>query len=418
MAKFLLTKLKARELLDSRGNPTLEVEAYADKVSARAIVPSGASTGIYEALELRDKDSRYHGNGVQGAVKNVAKAFRVLKGMDVTKQEMIDQAMLDLDGTAKKTVLGANTILGVSMAVARLGAKCRRQPLYKYLANLAGNKEVSLPVPFCNVINGGKHAGNKLAMQEFMIAPIKAKSFAEASRMVSEVYHELKAIVKKKHGKDAVNVGDEGGFAPPLEKAVDALNMITSAVKAAGYEGKIAIAMDPAASEFYDHAGKYDLYKKFSSKQLINHYLTLAKNYNIVSIEDPFDQDDFESFAELKKQAKFQVVGDDLLVTSVDRINIALEKKLCNALLLKVNQVGSITEAIAAANLALKNKWKVMVSHRSGETEDTFIADLAVALGCGQIKLGAPCRGERTAKYNQLIRIEEELGSKAKLKKF
>lgn len=414
-----LTKLTAREVIDSRGNPTLEVEAYAGKVMESAIVPSGASTGIYEALELRDEDDRFHGKGVHKALQNVLYLSKKLKGMDPRRQKDIDNVMLNLDGTAKKTNLGANTILAVSMAIARLGARLKNQSLHKHLASIYKPKKTYLPVPFCNIINGGRHAGNKLAMQEFMIAPIKAKNFADATRMASETYHTLKKLIENKYGKDASAVGDEGGFAPPIEKAEDALKLITTAVKQSGYEGKIAIAMDPAASEFYDHNKKrYILHRQMSAKQLKNYYLRLARTYNIISIEDPFDQDDFDAFRELNEEAEFQVVGDDLLVTSVDRINIAIENDLCNALLLKVNQVGSITEAMAAASLSVKHKWKVMVSHRSGESEDTFISDLAVALGCGQIKLGAPCRGERTAKFNQLLRIEDRLGKSARLKQF
>ena len=411
MANHKITKIKGREVLDSRGNPTLEVEAYCGKISATAIVPSGASTGIYEALELRDKDKRYLGKGVQKAIKKVQYLSRKLKGFDVTNQKKLDNYIIEIDGTAKKTKLGANSILGVSMACCRLASKCKNKSLYNHLNVLNGNNKPSLPVPFCNVINGGEHAGNELAMQEFMIAPVKAKNFSEATRMVSETYQNLKALIEKKYGKSATAVGDEGGFAPPIAKAEEALELIRRAIDISGYKNKISIAMDPAASEFYLHNNnKYRLHRDYSPKQLKNYYLSLAKRYDIISIEDPFDQDDFDSFNMLKKEAKFQIVGDDLLVTSVDRINIASEKDLCNALLLKVNQIGSVTEAMAAAHLAMRNKWKVMVSHRSGETEDTFIADLAVALGCGEIKLGAPCRGERTSKFNRLLKIEEELG--------
>ncbi|MFW6013816.1 MAG: phosphopyruvate hydratase [Nanoarchaeota archaeon] len=411
MANYKLTKLKGREVIDSRGNPTLEVEAYCGRISASAIVPSGASTGIYEALELRDKDHRFNGKGVQEAVKKVHFLSKKLKGVDVTKQKQVDTLMIGLDGTAKKTRFGANTILGISMACCRLAAKCKNQELYKHLAMLYGNKKVSVPVPFCNIINGGEHAGNDLPMQEFMIVPKKAKTFAEALRMVSETYQILKNLIEKKYGKTATGVGDEGGFAPPISKAEDALNLITKAIDDAGYNKKISIAMDPAASEFYmNNVYKYKLHKNYSPKQLKNYYLRLAQKYDIISIEDPFDQDDFDSYQLLMDDANFQVVGDDLLVTSVDRINIASEKNLCNALLLKVNQIGSVSEAMAASHVAMQNKWNVMVSHRSGETEDTFIADLAVALGCNEIKIGAPCRGERTAKFNRLLRIEEILG--------
>jgi len=398
-----ITKVKARQVLDSRGNPTIEVEMSSGRVTARAMVPSGASTGVHEALELRDKGKAYHGKGVLKAVKNVKKIERALRGKDCLDQKKIDQTMIDLDGTKNKSKLGANAILGVSLANARLAAKIKGRPLYKQL----GSGRI-LPVPFMNILNGGKHAGNKLAIQEFMIVPQSGK-FSDRLRMGSEVYHTLKKILEKKYGKQAINVGDEGGFAPNLKTADEALSLITQAIKKAGYAGKVKLAMDAAASEFY-HNGKYHIDgKKLTPEQLKNYYLKLIKKYPIISLEDPFDQDDFESFASLTKAAKIQIVGDDLLVTNVERIKLAHEKRACNALLLKVNQIGTLTEAVEAAKLAKKYGWKVMVSHRSGETEDTFIADLSVALGTGQIKAGAPCRGERVAKYNRLLRIEGEL---------
>jgi enolase len=411
-----ITKLKARELLDSRGNPTIEVVAYSGDVFESAIGPSGASTGIHEALELRDGGKRYLGQGVSKAVKNVSLIEKKIKGIDSESQNEIDNAMLSLDATENKSRLGANAILGVSMAVARLAAKKNSQPLYEHLAHLYKNKNLSLPVPFCNIINGGKHAGGSLKMQEFMIVPYKAKSFSEATQIVSETYHVLKGIIQKKYGMSAANVGDEGGFAPPLDNADDALKLITKAIEEAGYEKKIAPSIDPAASEFYNKNRLYLLHRQYTSEQLAEYYLKLAERYNIISIEDPFEQDDFAPFAKLTKESKgrFQIVGDDLLVSNTKRIKVAIEKKLCNALLLKVNQIGSLTEAMAAARLAMDQNWKVMVSHRSGETEDSFISDLSVALGSGQIKLGAPCRSDRTAKYNQLLRIEEELGKRAR----
>ncbi|MFP4111932.1 MAG: phosphopyruvate hydratase [Candidatus Woesearchaeota archaeon] len=402
-----IKKIKAREVLDSRGNPTVEVEVYTEEGMGRAIVPSGASTGEYEALELRDKDDRFHGKGVQKACANVQEIAKELIGMDVTAQKEIDKKMLELDGTDNKSKYGANALLGISMAVARAAADSKKIPLYKYL----GNDSKRLPIPFCNIINGGKHAGGKLEMQEFMIAPIKAESFKEAARMASEIYQTLKGILKKKYGASAVNVGDEGGFAPPIDKAEDALDLITQAIKESGYEGKVKIAMDPAASEFY-HDKTY-LREKLPREEIIAYYNKLSDEYPIISIEDPFDQDDFESYEGIMKDTKIQIVGDDLLVTNTKRIQMALDKGLCNALLLKVNQIGTLTEAMDAAKLAMDNDWHVMVSHRSGETEDPFIADLAVALGTGQIKLGAPCRADRTAKFNQLIRIEDELGEEA-----
>jgi enolase len=402
-----IRKLKAREILDSRGNPTLEVEIYSRRIKVRASVPSGASTGRHEALELRDKTKRYQGKGVQKAIRNVErKILPILKGKDPLKQKVIDHLMIQKDKTENKSRFGANAILGVSLAVSKLAARSERLELYKYLNSLT-NKEMKLPRPFFNVINGGKHAGNKLAMQEFMISP-KAKTFKDSLRIGSEVYHVLKSIIEKKHGKNATNVGDEGGFAPPIKKAEEALDLLKLAIKKAGYSGNVDIAIDAAASEFYQK-GYYHLHKKMSKEKLLDYYLHLIKRYPIISIEDPFHQEDFLSFAELNKKAEILIVGDDLTVTNVDRIEEAAKEKSCNCLLLKVNQIGSLTEALEAVELAFKNNWEVMVSHRSGETEDTFIADLAVALGCGMIKAGAPCRGERTAKYNRLLRIEENL---------
>jgi len=406
--------VKAREVLDSRGNPTVEVDVRVGKHLGRAIVPSGASTGIHEALELRDKTKRYLKKGVQKAVGNVNDVLsKKVIGMDIHDQHGIDKVMIDLDGTKNKSKLGANAILGVSMAAARAGALVNDDALYLYLARLFGNKRMTLPVPFSNVINGGEHAGNDLAIQEFMIVPVGARNFARAVQMVSETYHVLKGLLKKKYGKLSVNVGDEGGFAPPLDDARKALNILMKAVSIAGYEKKIKIAIDAAASEFYNR-GIYCLKRQFNADMLVNYYHELVKKYPIVSLEDPFAEDDFEAYSKFMKKARIQVIGDDLLVTNVERIRMAHEMKLCNSLLLKVNQIGTLTEAMAAAKLAYRYGWTVVVSHRSGETEDSFISDLAVGLGCGQIKLGAPCRSERTAKYNQLIRIEEELGKKAK----
>eukprot|EP00164_Ancoracysta_twista_P003522 GFYU01004699.1.p1 GENE.GFYU01004699.1~~GFYU01004699.1.p1 ORF type:complete len:450 (-),score=181.27 GFYU01004699.1:65-1372(-) len=420
-----IKSVKAREILDSRGNPTVEVDLTTDKGMFRAAVPSGASTGIYEACELRDGDkSRYLGKGVLKAVDNVnTKISAKIAGMDETDQAAVDKALLDLDGTANKTSLGANAILGVSMAVCKAGAAASGLPLYRYIAKLAGNDKVYLPVPSFNVINGGSHAGNKLAMQEFMILPLGASSFKEAMRMGAEVYHNLKAVIKKKYGQDATNVGDEGGFAPNIQDNEEGLQLLVEAIEKAGYTGKIKIGMDVAASEFFKD-GKYDLDFKTegndgslvkSGDQLIELYNSFVENFPIVSIEDPFDQDDWESYGKLTATMgeKAQIVGDDLLVTNPKRIGDAISKKTCNSLLLKVNQIGSVTEAIEAATMSHKAGWTVMVSHRSGETEDTFIADLVVGLRTGQIKTGAPCRSERLAKYNQLLRIEEELGADA-----
>lgn len=406
-----IKKIHARQILDSRGNPTIEVELTTEKGIFKASVPSGASTGTHEAVELRDNLKAYLGKGVQQAIKNISLIEKALKGKDETKQKEIDGIMIALDGTPNKSKLGANAILAVSMAVCRAGANTT--PLYKHIAKIAKTKP-KLPTPYMNVINGGKHAGNGLAMQEFMIAP-KAKTFSKALQMGTETYHVLKKVIQEKHGLNACNVGDEGGFAPPVENAQEALELLTEAIQRAGYAGKISIAMDCAASEFYRN-GKYDLGFKtktnlISSDELANTYKAFIKKYPIVSIEDPFDQEDFKGYANFTKavKAKTQVVGDDLLVTNPKRIQIAIDQKACNALLLKINQIGTITESIEAHNLAKKAGWDVMVSHRSGETEDSFIADLAVGLGTGQIKTGAPCRSERNAKYNQLLRIEEKL---------
>ncbi|KAM9310999.1 beta-enolase [Gastrophryne carolinensis] len=420
-----IQKIHAREILDSRGNPTVEVDLYTAKGLFRAAVPSGASTGIYEALELRDGDkSRYLGKGVQKAVDHINKTIvpaLLEKKLSVVDQEKIDKLMLELDGTENKSKFGANAILGVSLAVCKAGAAEKGVALYRHIADLAGNPEIILPVPAFNVINGGSHAGNKLAMQEFMILPVGASTFREAMRIGAEVYHNLKAVIKAKYGKDATNVGDEGGFAPNILENNEALELLKAAIEKAGYPDKIVIGMDVAASEFY-RKGKYDLDFKspddpnryISGEELGNLYKSFIKNYPVVSIEDPFDQDDWENWQKFLATVDIQIVGDDLTVTNPKRIQKAVEQKACNCLLLKVNQIGSVTESIQACKLAQTNGWGVMVSHRSGETEDTFIADLVVGLCTGQIKTGAPCRSERLAKYNQLMRIEEELGDKAK----
>lgn len=404
-----ITAIKAREILDSRGNPTLEVDLFTKQTCQSASVPSGASTGKHEAVELRDGGKRYLGKGIQKVIKNIEQTLSsLLRGIDCQDQRKVDELMIKKDGTKNKRRLGANAILGVSLAVARAANAEKRTFLFQHLHTLAKvDRKPSMPRPFFNVINGGKHAGNKLTFQEFMIAP-KAKSFSEALRMGSEVYHVLKDVIEKKYGKEAANVGDEGGFAPPLKRAEEALSLLMEAIHKAGCTGKVDLAIDCAASEFYKN-GKYHLHTIMNKEQLLNYYLHLIKKYPIISIEDPFEQEDFASFAELRKRSKIQVVGDDLTVTNVTRIKKAIKNKSCNCLLLKVNQIGTLTEALDAVKLAYEKDWKVMVSHRSGETEDTFIADLAVAIGCDMIKAGAPCRGERIAKYNRLLRIEEVL---------
>jgi len=418
--------VKARQIFDSRGNPTVEVDLVTEKGLFRAAVPSGASTGIHEALELRDNiKAQYHGKGVQHAIDNVNKIIApalLAKNLDVVNQREVDEFMLSLDGTENKSKLGANAILGVSLAIAKAGAAQKGIPLYKHIADLAGTSEIILPVPAFNVINGGSHAGNKLAMQEFMIFPTGAKSFTEAMKMGSEVYHHLKNVIKAQFGLDATSVGDEGGFAPNILNNKDALNLITEAISKAGYTGLIEIGMDVAASEFYKD-GKYDLDFKnknsdpsgwLSGDALSSLYQEFIASYPMISIEDPFDQDHWDAWTNLTKNTSIQIVGDDLTVTNPVRIQTAVDRKACNCLLLKVNQIGTVTESIEAHLLAKKNGWGTMVSHRSGETEDSFIADLVVGLSTGQIKTGAPCRSERLAKYNQILRIEEELGSGAK----
>ncbi|CAH1404419.1 unnamed protein product [Nezara viridula] len=421
-----IQKLLARQIFDSRGNPTVEVDLVTSKGLFRAAVPSGASTGVHEALELRDGDKgQYHGKSVFKAVCNINETIApqlIKSGLSVVQQKDIDCFLLQLDGTENKKNLGANAILGVSLAVCKAGAAEKGIPLYKYIAELSCNTNLILPVPAFNVINGGSHAGNKLAMQEFMILPTGACNFTEAMKMGTEVYHHLKAVIKSQFGLDATAVGDEGGFAPNILDNKQGLELIKTAIEKAGYTGRIEIGMDVAASEFFKD-GVYDLdFKnpqgdaslKIPADKLTELYHSFVKDYPIVSIEDPFDQDDWAAWSNFTGQSNIQIVGDDLTVTNPKRIYTAVEKKACNCLLLKVNQIGSITEAIDAHNLAKANGWGTMVSHRSGETEDTFIADLVVGLGTGQIKTGAPCRSERCAKYNQLLRIEEELGSSAK----
>jgi len=421
-----IQKIHARMIYDSRGNPTVEVDLTTEKGLFRAAVPSGASTGIYEALEMRDGDKAvHHGKGVLQAIGHVNNDLApavIAQGLDVTDQTAIDEFMIKLDGTPNKSKLGANAILGISLAVCKAGAAHSGVPLYQHIANLAGVSEVVLPCPAFNVINGGSHAGNKLAMQEFMILPTGASSFSEACRMGTETYHHLKAVIKSRFGLDATSVGDEGGFAPNILENKAALELIQEAIAKAGYTGKIEIGMDVAASEFCKDK-KYDLDFKnpksnpadyLEPSALLELYKSYVKDFPIVSIEDPFDQDDWEGWTSFTTTTEIQIVGDDLTVTNPERIQTAIDKKSCNCLLLKVNQIGSVTESIRAHNLGKQNGWGTMVSHRSGETEDCFIADLVVGLATGQIKTGAPCRSERLCKYNQILRIEEELGSKAK----
>lgn len=430
----LITNVVAREVIDSRGNPTVECDVHTSKGVFSAAVPSGASTGVYEALELRDGDKkRYMGKGVLKAVNNVNTIIApALKGMDPSEQVKIDKLMVEeLDGTQNewgwcKSKLGANAILGVSLAMARAGAAEKGIPLYRHLANLHGidSDKLVMPVPSFNIINGGSHAGNGLAMQEFMLLPTGASTFSEAMQIGCEVYHNLKSVIKKHYGQDAVNVGDEGGFAPSIGDNKEGLNLIMEAIHQSGHTGKVQLGMDVAASEFLTKDGRYDLNFKnapndgsdvITGEQLAALYADFAKDFPLVSIEDPFDQDDFANYAAFtaKHGGQIQVVGDDLLVTNPKRVQKAIDDKACNALLLKVNQIGSISESIEACQMSQRAGWGVMMSHRSGETEDHFIADLAVGLCTGEIKTGAPARSERLAKYNQLLRIEAQLGDKA-----
>ncbi len=409
-----ITKIKAREIIDSRGNPTVEVDINTENNFSSAAVPSGASTGVHEALELRDGNKRYFGKGVTKAVNNVNKKIApILINVDCTRQREIDELMLEKDGTENKMKLGANAILGVSLACSKVAAKDRNLRLFEYLNELSAvEKDPKLPKVFFNIINGGKHADNRLSFQEFMIVP-RFNTFKKNLQAASEIYHMLKIDLHKAYGKGTTNVGDEGGFAPEkLHKSIDALKILMKAIKDSGYKNKIDIAIDCAASEFFSR-GKYLVDgKKITKEALMNFYLGLVSKFPIISLEDPFDQEDFIAFSELKaklkaKKLNVQVVGDDLTVTNIERIEEAIKENSCDCLLLKVNQIGSLTEALDAVRLAYEHGWNVMVSHRSGETEDTFIDDLAVGIGCGQIKAGAPCRGERTAKYNRLLRIEE-----------
>jgi enolase len=412
---FEIIDIKAREVLDSRGNPTIETEIITGEGYGSAIVPSGASTGKNEALELRDKNQRYGGKGVLNAVRNVNETITpLLIGMDIRKQREIDRIMIEEDGTENKSNLGANSILSVSLAAARCAADTLNLPLYQYIGGL--NTYV-LPVPMMNVINGGEHAGNELDFQEFMIMPVGAKSFSEALRICAEIYHHMKKIIAKKYGKSSTNVGDEGGYAPPMKEISEPLEVIMSTIEELSYKDSVKIALDTASSTFYDEKSKmYNaMGKKMDSGELIDLFADVSSKYPIVSIEDPMAEDDFDGFVEITRKLgkKIQIVGDDIFVTNKNILSTGIKKGACNSLLLKVNQIGSLTEAIDTASMAYRNGYSVVVSHRSGETEDTMIADLAVGISSGQIKTGAPSRSERCAKYNRLLRIEEYMGQSA-----
>ena len=414
-----IAEIRGRQVLDSRGNPTVEAEIFLDGgASARAIVPSGASTGEHEAVELRDGDEKhYQGKGVLQAVHHVnGEIAEALIGDDATNQRSLDAHMIELDGTPNKGRLGANAILAVSMAAARASANACELPLYRYLGGAAAH---TLPVPMMNILNGGAHADNNVDFQEFMVMPVGAPSFFEALRWGVEVFHTLKGVLKKRGYNTAV--GDEGGFAPSVKSNVEAIEVVLEAIQQAGYKpgAEIAIALDPAASEFYQD-GKY-VFKKSdksakSSEEMVKYWAKWAKDYPIVSLEDGLAEDDWEGWAMLTREVgnKIQLVGDDLFVTNVERLQLGIDKGVANSILIKVNQIGTVSETLDSIDLARRNGYTSVISHRSGESEDTFIADLAVATGAGQIKTGSASRTDRIAKYNQLLRIEEELGGAAR----
>jgi enolase len=413
-----IKSIKAREVLDSRGNPTVEVDVITENGVFRAMVPSGASAGKHEALELRDGDkTRYLGKGTLKAVENVNKKLAPkLVGLDCCQQETIDHIMIKLDGTDNKGKFGANAILPISIAVTKAGAAAKNLQLYIYIGELFGVIPHRLPVPMCNVINGGKHAGQENSIQEHMLMPTGAKSFTEGIRMVSESYHHLAKLLKNRFGASGILIGDEGGFAPTqITDVNERLDLMLKAVENAGYKDKMKIALDPASSEFF-HDGTYKIGdKSFSGGEMVDFYVDLCEKYPIVSIEDGLAEDDWNSWVEMTKKLgnKTQIVGDDLFVTNTKRIQKGIELVAANSVLIKLNQIGTVTETLNAIKMAHDAGWTTVVSHRSGETEDNFIADLVVGTSAGQIKTGAPARSDRNAKYNQLIRIEEELGDKA-----
>ena len=418
-SEFKIEKIVSREVLDSRANPTVQVDLYTKAGFGRFSVPSGASKGRLEALELRDGDrQRYAGLGVQKAVENVNKILgpKIL-GMDSREQAKIDRVLINLDGTENKGRLGANAILGVSIAVSRASADTAKSPLYRALA---GGRKPSLPMPLMNIINGGKHAGNDLSFQEFMVIPAGFRTFKDALRCGAEIYHALRLRLEAKYGKSAINVGDEGGFAPPINSVEEALGQINDAVDEAGYSPgqNVILGIDAAADSFYNQASaRYNVDgKMIDSDELLELYVNLQEKFPLKSIEDPFHDEDFENFSIITKNlgAKVQIVGDDLFVTNIKRVAQGIRARAANALLVKINQIGTLTETMEAVETARKADYGLVLSHRSGETEDNSIADISVALATGQIKTGAPARGERTSKYNRLLLIEEELGSSAR----
>jgi enolase len=412
-----IVAVRARQILDSRGNPTVEAEVMTGSTVGRASVPSGTSKGRHEVLELRDRDERrFHGKGVSRAVSNVTEIIAPrLQGLDSSNQRRIDRTMIRLDGTPNKKRLGANAILAVSMAVARASANTRRVGLFEQLNPL---KTYTLPVPMMNVINGGEHAGNDLAVQEFLIEPVGAKSCSEAIRMGAEVYQSLKSVLIAKYGRGAINVGDEGGFAPPLGKTRDALEAIRDALEKSGHDERdVRLGIDAAASTFHNKDGTYTIDgKRVSSAELEDFYVSLTDEYDLLTIEDPFYEESIDAFASITKRlgGKTSIIGDDIYVTNIVRMKKGIVARATNAVLIKLNQIGTVSETEDAIDLAKKVGWHVVVSHRSGETEDPFISHLATAFAASFIKAGAPARGERVAKYNDLLRIEEQLGSRAK----
>ncbi len=418
-SEFKIERTVSREVLDSRGNPTVQVDLYTKSGFGRFSVPSGASKGHLEALELRDGDrQRYAGLGVQKAVENVNNILAPkIQGMDSREQEKIDRTLINLDGTENKRKLGANAILGVSIAVARASADTAKSPLYRALA---GGRKPSLPMPLMNIINGGKHAGNDLSFQEFMVIPAGFRTYKDALRCGSEIYHALRLRLEAKYGKSAINVGDEGGFAPPINSVEEALGQINDAVDEAGYSPgqNVILGIDAAADSFYDP--KAETYRvdggEIDSGELLELYTSLQEKFPLKSIEDPFHDEDFQNFSRITKKlgARIQIVGDDLFVTNIKRVDQGIRVKAANALLVKINQIGTLTETIEAVEMARKATFGLVLSHRSGETEDNSIADISVAIATGQIKAGASARGERTSKYNRLLLIEEELGPSAK----
>jgi enolase len=414
----MIADLKAMQVLDSRGNPTVEVDLFTQNGSSgRAIVPSGASTGLHEAVELRDGDEKiFGGKGVLQAISNVNEKIRpALIGLDCTDQQGIDRLMVQLDGTENKQSLGANAILAVSMALSRAASSAKHEPLYRYLEF---REKYQLPIPMMNVINGGMHAGNDLSVQEFLIEPVGAKSFSKALRCGAEIYHALKDVLKRKYGSAAVNVGDEGGYAPPIEFTAQAIESILLAMKNAGYsEDDVKLGLDPAASILYDDKDSNYLIdgKKLSSGQLEDYYSDLASAYPIITLEEPFAEEAYSDFASITKRlgTKIKIIGDDIYVTNRERIRKGIEQAATNAILIKLNQIGTVSETLEAIKISKESRLDIVISHRSGETEDTFISHLATAVESSFIKTGAPARGERTAKYNELLRIEAQLGTNA-----